>query len=139
METLYIDTNIILNVIFGEKDFVESSFSLLQKIENNRYSAVTSLLTLMEMHRILQKQGKSEDDIKDVIQKIHMMGIEIILPEKEDIVKAYELIKNLRIDPMDSIHLSVALDSSSIFVTRDKEFANKINSVLRVMEPDDLN
>lgn len=139
METLYIDTNIILNVIFEEKDFVESSFSLLQKIDSKKYSGVTSLLTLMEIHRILQKQGKSEGDIKDVIQRIRGVGIEIILPEKEDIVKAYELIKNLKIDPMDSIHLSVALDASTIFVTRDKEFANKINSILQVMEPEDLN
>ena len=139
METLYIDTNIILNVIFEEKDFVESSFSLLQKIDSKKYSGVTSLLTLMEIHRILQKQGKSEDDIKEVIQKIYMIGIEVILPEREDIVKAYELIKSLRIDPMDSIHLSMALSYPTIFVTRDKEFANKINSVLRVMEPEDLN
>ena len=86
METLYLDSNILLNVLLEEEDFVESSFKLLQDIEKGRYSAVTSLLTIMEIHRIFQKHGKAENEIAEVIQKIPGIGIEIIIPEREDII-----------------------------------------------------
>ncbi len=138
METLYIDTNILLNVILEEELFVETSFRLLKDIEAGKYSAVTSLLTLMEIHRILQKEGKVEKDITDVVQKIPQIGISLVVPDRDDIIRSYEFIKNLWIDPMDSIHLSVAIEMSTIFITRDIELTKKIRSVLKVMTPDDL-
>ena len=138
METLYLDSNILLNVLLEEEDFVESSFKLLQDIEKGRYSAVTSLLTIMEIHRIFQKHGKAENEIAEVIQKIPGIGIEIIIPEREDIISSYEFIRTLRIDPADSIHLSVAVASSTIFVTRDIELGKKIKKIIKVEEPEHL-
>ncbi|MBU4266649.1 MAG: type II toxin-antitoxin system VapC family toxin [Candidatus Altiarchaeales archaeon] len=138
MGTLYLDSNILLNVLLEEEDFVESSFELLQDIEAGKYSALTSLLTIMEIHRILQKHGKKEKEIAEVIQKIPGIGIEIIIPEREDMVSSYEFVRTLKIDPADSIHLSVAMESSTIFVTRDEELSKKISSVIKVVKPEEL-
>ncbi len=138
MEKLYLDSNILLNVLLEEEEFVDSSFKLLQKIEAGEYSAVTSLLTIMEIHRILQKYGKKEGEISEVIQKIPSVGIEIILPERDDIISSYEFVRNHKIDPVDSIHLSIAMESSTVFVTRDVELTKKISSVIKVVNPEDL-
>ncbi len=138
MDTLYLDSNILLNVLLEEEDFVESSFKLLQNIEKNKYPAVTSLLTIMEIHRILQKHGKTENEITEVIQKIPSIGIEIIIPEREDMISSYESVRRHRIDPADSIHLSVAVASSTIFVTRDIELSKKIKKTIKIVKPEDL-
>lgn len=138
METLYLNSNILLNVLLEEEDSVESSFELLQDIEKGRYSAVTSLMTIMEIHRILQKHGKAENEIAEVIQKIPGIGIEIIIPEREDMISSYEFVRTLRIDPADSIHLSVAVASSTIFITRDIGLSKKIKEIIKVEEPEYL-
>lgn len=92
----------------------------------------------MEIHRILQKHGKTENKIADVIQKIPSIGIEIIIPEREDMISSYEFIRTLKTDPADSIHLSVAMASSTIFVTRDIELSKKIKEIIKVVEPEYL-
>ena len=92
----------------------------------------------MEVHRILQRYGKAENKIIKVIQKIPGIGIDIIIPEREDMVSSYEYVKTLRTDPADSIHLSVAVASSTIFVTRDMELSKKIKKIIKVVEPEQL-
>jgi predicted nucleic acid-binding protein len=138
METLYLDSNIILNVLLDETGLAGASLSLLQKVESGEYCATLSILAVMEIHRVLQKQGKPEEEITDAIRKIPSMGIEIMIPEGGEMISAYEYVKLLRVDPADSIHLSCALASSSVFVTRDKELAKKIRKLIRIAEPEEL-
>lgn len=136
MKTLYLDTNILLNVLLEEKDFVESSSRLLSAIEIGKCKAITSFFTLMEIHRILQKYDKKENDIERIIKTISSSRIEIDLPENMDILNAYELIKRFKIDPVDSIHLFTAIEQGAIFVSRDKTLTAKIKSQINTTIPE---
>lgn len=138
MKSLYLDTNIFLNVLLKEEDFVNPSFQLLQDIEEQKHEAFTSFLTLMEMHRILQKQNIEDTEIEKAIQKISSSAVEIILIESTDLFSAYELLKTLRIDPADSIHLAIAQEKRAIFVTRDSELTKKIKTVINTAIPETL-
>lgn len=138
METLYLDSNILLNVLLEEEGLAESSYRLLQDIEEGKYAATTSLLTIMEIHRVLQKQGKTENKIAEAIRKIPGMGVEIIIPEREEMISAYDLIRTLRLDPADAIHLASATASATVFVTRDAELSRKIKKTIRVAQPEQL-
>ncbi|MFZ2456555.1 MAG: PIN domain-containing protein [Candidatus Altiarchaeia archaeon] len=111
IETLYLDSNILLNVLLEDAGLAGASLSLLQKVESGKYSATMSIFAVMEIHRILQKQGKTEEEITDAVRKIPSLGIEIMIPEGSEMISAYEYVKTLRVDPADSIHLSCALAS----------------------------
>ena len=138
MKILYIDTNIFLNVLFAEDKFADASMRLLNSIEEERYSAVTSLLTLMEIHRVLQKRRKRELEIKNAIRNILNLSLKVIVPESADMVVAYQLIKELRIDPADSIHVALAKEVADIFISRDKYLVSKIKSVITTKNPEEL-
>lgn len=138
MKLLYLDTNIFLNVLLEEEGFVISSLNLLESIEEKRYQGVTSFLTLMEIHRILQKQNKNEAEIQKAIQKISNSAIEIYLPDGTDLLRAYELLRELKIDPADSLHLTVAQEKGAIFVTRDEDLTKKIKQIIKTSIPERL-
>ena len=138
MDTLYLDSNILLNVLLEEEGLAESTYKLLQDIEKGRYSAVTSIMTILEIHRVLQKYGKEEGVIENIIQGISSTCIAIIVPERDDLIAAYEYLRTCRIDPADAIHLSVATASSTIFVTRDKELGGKIANIIKTRRPEDF-
>jgi len=138
MIVLYLDTNIFLNILLEEGVFVESSRDLLQAIEQKKYKASTSILTLMEIHRILQKQGKKEMEIDKAIQSISGLPIEISLPEGPDLLNAYEIIKRLKIDPADSIHLAMAMERNAVFVSRDNTLIKKIKNTIKTAIPEKL-
>jgi predicted nucleic acid-binding protein len=67
METLYIDSNIFLNVLLEEEGLAASSLDLLQKVESGKYSDSNVDPSFMEIHRILQKQGKTEEQITNTV------------------------------------------------------------------------
>ncbi len=57
MKVLYIDTNIFLNLLLKEELFIEKSRKLINMINNKEFKGITSILTLMEIYRVLQKQN----------------------------------------------------------------------------------
>ena len=140
MNTLYLDTNIFLNIILKENDFYESSSKLMQSIELNEYLAITSFLTIMEVHRVLQKQNKTLQEIENIIENIQQLKIKIIIPESTDIISAYELLKLYNLNPPDAIHIAIALENANYFITRDETLLKKerIKSVLEIQKPDKL-
>lgn len=138
MRALYIDTNIFLNVLFAEEKFVDASLNLLNSIEEEKYSAATSLLTFMEIHRVLQKRRKREVEINNAIKKMLNLSLKVIIPEGVDMVEAYQLVKELKIDPADSIHVAVAKEVADVFISRDKYLVSKIKTVITTKIPEEL-
>lgn len=136
MKLLYLDTNIFLNVLLEENPFVESSYKLLSLIEEGKFSAITSFLTIMEIYRILQKQNKNEEKIEKAIHEISSSAVEIILQDSSDLLYAYQLIKRFKIDPADSIHLSIAMQRKAVFITRDEVLAKRIKNISETNIPE---
>ena len=139
MKTIYLDTNIFLNVLLEEKEFVESSFQLLSDIEIGKFKTITSFITLMEIHRILQKNGKDEAIIEKVIKTISTSSIEIDLPDGIDMFNAYELLKKYKLDPIDALHVNTAVEQGAIFVSRDNVLIKKVKSIIKTAIPEEIN
>ncbi len=138
MIVLYIDTNIFLNILLEEEGFCDTSEILINKILEDKYRGITSLLSFMEIHRIIQKQNKSEDEIKNAINMIRETDIEIIIPDSYDFINAYNYLQTLKIDPIDSIHIAIAIDNKAIFITRDEKLTAKIKRIIEVKTPEEV-
>lgn len=90
----------------------------------------------MEIYRILQKQNKNEEKIEKAIHEISSSAIEIILQDSSDLLYAYQLIKRFKIDPADSIHLSIAMQRKAVFITRDEVLAKRIKNISETNIPE---
>lgn len=139
MKTLYIDTNIFLNVLFQEEGLFEASLKILNAIEQEKYAGIISLLTLMEIHRVLQKQGKKEDDIQEAISKIREIRYAIVVPAETEIIAAYEMIQQFKVDPMDAMHLAISAEAAAdVFVTRDEKLLRLKGTRFNTKKPEEL-
>jgi len=137
MRKFYLDTNIFLNVLFEEKELYKSSETLLSKSGIN-FKCITSLLTLMEIHRVLQKQGAKDHQIEEAINKITKLDIEMLIPESHNFINAYEIVKKLKIDTDDAIHLAIAIDNEAELITRDAVFAKRSEQIISVITPEKI-
>jgi len=54
---LVLDANIFLDVIFEEREFFEASMKLLKLIEQNKFAAYISCVTLSEIIWIVYKES----------------------------------------------------------------------------------
>lgn len=135
---LYLDTNIFLNLLFNEEISSYNSEKLLNQINDGIYTGLTSILTIMEIYRVLQKQGIQEKSIEVAIDKILKLNMEIIIPEGYIFIQAYSLIKNLQTDIDDSIHLAIVKENEAILITRDKKLFNKAIKIISVKTPEEI-
>ena len=138
MKVLYIDTNIFLNLLLKEELFIEKSRKLINMINDKEFKGITSILTLMEIYRVLQKQKVKNETIDEAVKKIVEMEIEIIIPESYAFIQAYDLVKKYRIDIDDALHLAIAINNDAILVTWDEKFLKKSRRVIAVKRPDEI-
>lgn len=138
MKKLYLDTNIFLNVLFQEDGFFETSYRLLQSIEAGKYEGMTSLLTFMEIHRVLQKQKKSEEHIKKALHRIRETPLNVVIPTEVEIISAYEMVQKFKLDPMDAMHVAIYAEAADGFVTRDEKVLKVIGAHFDAGTPEDF-
>ena len=138
MKVLYIDTNIFLNLLLKEELFIEKSRKLINMINNKEFKGLTSILTLMEIYRVLQKQNVKNKIIDEAIKRILEMEIEIIIPESYVFIQAYDLVKKYRIDIDDALHLAIAISNDAILVTWDEKFLKKSKRIIETKTPEEI-
>jgi len=138
MKFLYIDTNIFLNLLLKEELFIEKSRKLINMINNKEFKGLTSILTLMEIYRVLQKQNVKNKIIDEAIKRILEMEIEIIIPESYVFIQAYDLVKKYRIDIDDALHLAIAISNDAILVTWDEKFLKKSKRIIETKTPEEI-
>jgi len=138
MKVLYIDTNIFLNLLLKEELFIEKSRKLINMINDKKFKGITSILTLMEIYRVLQKQKVKNETIDEAVKKIVEMEVEIIIPESYVFIQAYDLVKKYRIDIDDALHLAIAISNDAILVTWDEKFLKKSKRIIETKTPEDI-
>ena len=125
MTKIYIDTNIFFNVWNEEVDpktgteLWRSSKDILEKIEQKKFDAITSITTIMEIVHVFRVRGKSYNEAIDDIKKLN---VKINAPDSWVMIKALEYQMEYELDPYDSIAFAIAETAGcEIFVTRDKK------------------
>ncbi|MBI5788536.1 MAG: type II toxin-antitoxin system VapC family toxin [Candidatus Schekmanbacteria bacterium] len=140
LKTIFIDSNIFLNFLLKEKDLYEGSKKILENLESGRVQGITTLLNLMEILAVLRKYSQRDDAfiIKDVEELGEMNNLQIVIPSEVHIAEAYNIQKQLKLLPADSILLAVACDFAEVFITRDEELIKKAKALLPTVKPEDL-
>lgn len=163
---VYLDTNVILDVIRGRKT---ESTNIMEKVKKRKIKACTSLLCLLELidkeqehyfESNLYRDGYSFDEILRIRNQRNLSGADLlkafnkvdrlfVIPYKEiiDFVylegpgwdKAVELMQTLNLRSNDAIHLATALVMKcDLLVADDKHFLENALKVIPVSLPENI-
>lgn len=140
VKKIVLDANILLNVIFEERQFVETSMKLLKKVEEKKFeSAFISTITLAEIvWVVLRDLGyKKANETLSYLRDLSQLNVLKAIPLSEDSLPIMlELIKKYKLPLSDSLIASVALKTEAALITRDDDF-KKIKEI-KVISPEEL-
>jgi predicted nucleic acid-binding protein len=131
-----IDTNIFLNVVREEKEFVEASEQLLRKVQSKEITGLASCMALMEAKWALfeKKEYAKADRAVSLIEEI----VEVVPVDKQVAEEAIDLKIRRRVELLDSIHVTTAMVRNAVFVTRDEDLRRKVDDIVVVKKPEDV-
>lgn len=118
MTTVFIDTNIFLDLLLNRGKFADAAENLLHWCEDGRLIGTTSAINISNIYYLVNQQ-KSKAETKKVIRKL-LDFISIPNTTKKDLLLAAE--SNFR-DFEDAIQYYTALNANGInyIVTRNKK------------------
>ena len=126
---VYVDINVFVYWLGNHPSFGEPALKWIRMIENSaRGKYVTSSLTIYETLVIIAGlTGRSLKDrimVEKVVDSITSLKGLVIEPLKlEDLIQAYELMKEYDLDYEDSLHLTTALRTKvNEVISNDKDF-----------------
>jgi predicted nucleic acid-binding protein len=137
--TVYVDTNVFLNVVYKESDFERSSAELLNRIQEGKIVAVTSSVTSLEIILDMDLSG-FRDQTEAAVAAVEDIRCLSIVPLDQEMAKssARHILKD-RITVHDAYHLATALGSQVLyFVTRDAALSRKIKKYVKVVTPEEI-
>jgi len=131
-----IDTNIFLNVIREESEFVEASEELLRKIQSKEIIGLASCMALMEIKWALyeKKEYGKADKAVALIEEI----VEVVPVDGDTAKESIDLKIKKRTELLDSIHVITAAMQNAVFVTRDDDLRKKVEDIISVKKPEDI-
>jgi len=131
-----IDTNVFLNVIREEGEFLRASEEFLRKVQSKEITGLASCMALMETKWALfeRKEYAKADKAVSLIEEI----VEIVPVDREIAKEAIDLKIKKKTELLDSIHAVTAVMSNAVFVTRDDDLRKKIEDVVLVRKPEDI-
>lgn len=139
MNFYYLDTNIFLNVIYKEKNFYEKSKIFLEEINNGKYRAVTSSITLLEIALDMAESGYVELIDKAIASIEDIRNLEIISLDKTMTKQATIFVLRDKLSIHDAYHLSTALQQKAkAFITRDEELRKKVGRYIKTVTPEEI-
>lgn len=150
MKKIVIDANIILNVWRMETDpstglrLYEASASLLESILNEDVAGVLLTTTAMEILHCVRVNAemtrKSADfAIKTAERDISRLGLQLIIPDAGIMGLAYDLFRDLHLDPYDAILVAAAVsEKADALISRDTKLKKKTARLLPVVTPENF-
>ena len=132
MKKLFLDTNIVLDLLSRRQPFYDSAARLFSLADNGVVKVSVSALTIANTHYILSKQ-KSEEDAKEILRKFRLIVEIVSLSEKIiDMALNNKVFKDFE----DSLQYYSASESSQdIIITRNqKDFKSSDIPVLSAEE-----
>ena len=121
MEKIFLDTDVILDLLSKRQPFYENSFKLFSLIDRNKIKAYTSPVIFANIHYVLSKQLSNQIALKNLIKLRKFVNI---APINEEVIDLS--LKSNFTDYEDSIQYYAALLSEiSILITRNiKDYKN---------------
>ncbi|MBI4148803.1 type II toxin-antitoxin system VapC family toxin [Candidatus Woesearchaeota archaeon] len=120
--SVYIDSNIFLYVALRNPDFFKSCEQLLLKVQQQEILAITSVVTLCEVHYEVQKQlGIEAANL--TVQSILSLPMTVVALDLHILSSALHQVKEHRLQTMDAVHYATALAfTTDTFYSYDKDF-----------------
>jgi predicted nucleic acid-binding protein len=132
MKKLFIDTNIVLDLLAKREPFYESSAKLFTLADRNAIQLSVSLLTFANTNYVLSKL-KSANEAKEILRKFKLLVQIVSLSEKiVDLALNDTAFKDFE----DGLHYYSAFESNQdIIITRNqKDFKSSLLSVMSAQE-----
>ena len=132
MKKLFLDTNIVLDLLSRRQPFYDSAARLFSLADNGVVKVSVSALTIANTHYILSKQ-KTEEDAKEILRKFRLIVEIVSLSDKIiDMALNNKVFKDFE----DSLQYYSASESShDIIITRNqKDFKSSDIPVLSAEE-----
>ena len=132
MNRVLIDTNIVIDLLAGRKEFYAEAAELFSLSDTNKITLTISALTFANTHYILSKQ-RSENEAREILRKFKVL-VEI-LPLDDKLVEL-ALSDNRFSDFEDGLQYYSALENKvDVIITRNKkDFKNAKIPVLTAKE-----
>ncbi|MEF8880176.1 MAG: type II toxin-antitoxin system VapC family toxin, partial [Candidatus Thermoplasmatota archaeon] len=135
---MYIDSNIFIYSAIDNTKIGENCRKILKKIENDKITAASSLLTIDETLWILQKQIGRKEALKNtkIIQSLPIKWINL---KKETLYQTFKIYNETQLDPRDAIHLaSMKQTGHTTLLSEDQDF-DDIEEIDRIATKEYLN
>ena len=131
-----VDTNIFLNVIREEKEFLRTSEEFLRKVQSKEITGLASCVALMEIKWALfeRKECAKADKAVSLIEEI----VEIVPVDREVAKETIDLKIKKKTELLDSIHVVTAIMNDAVFVTRDDDLRRKVEDAISIKKPEDI-
>lgn len=131
MEGIFVDTNIVIDLLSKREEFYKEAQELFTLADNNQVKLYVSALTFANTHYILTRNLKSED-VRKVLIKFKTLVT--VLPINEKIIEL-ALVSDFT-DFKDAIQYQTAIQNNlNIILTRNKkDFKNAKLPVLTAKE-----
>jgi len=136
---LVLDANILLNIIFEEKQFLASSRRLLKQIESKKFDGFISSITFAEIVWIVYKEVgfKKAKEVQSYLKELSELQIIKIIPVEENVVyNMLRLVEEYNLSFVDALVVSTAINSKCSLITRDAKI--KRIKEIKVKTPDEL-
>ncbi len=131
---IFIDADIILDVLLKREEFYKDSYSIFILCEENDINLYTSSSIILNVQYIGTKLSSNKKNIAATIYYLLENFIDIINPVKQTILKAYDSDYK---DYEDAVQYFTAKDSGLIdyFITRNIKDYKKENNGVPVLTP----
>jgi len=130
---LFIDTNIIIDLLADRKPFSNSAYVLFKEAKLNRWKLFTSSNSILTTFYILEKQLNSNDAnraIETILNRIEIQDL-----TKKDLILAIKS-KTEDLEDASQIECANKIGRVNYIVTRDKKGFK--NSIIDILSPDEL-
>jgi predicted nucleic acid-binding protein len=133
MKRIFVDTNIIIDLIADRKPFSKFAVGLFNLAENKKLRLYTSSHSIATTHYLLKKYI-GEKELRNVLYNL-LDYIEVI-PVNSDVVKKSLLSKHRDFEDAIQIMCASAIDRMDCIITRNtKDF---VGSEIPVLPPDEF-
>ena len=127
-ERKYVDVNVFVYWLTGEKKYLNRAKKWIEEIELRRGKFYTSVLTIYEVMVIIAgltgRNLKDKELIETILKALTSLpGLNFVNLEEKDFEKAIELMDKYHLDLEDALHLASALKvGAKTIITNDEDF-----------------
>lgn len=133
MKNIFVDTNILVDLIADRKPFSKFAVNLFKKAEDKKLKLFTSSHSIATTHYLLKKYV-DEKDLREILY--NLLDFLTVIPVDESTIKKSLRSKHKDFEDAIQINCAYSIDKIDCIVTRNiKDFRN---SEIPVLPPDEL-